>query len=77
MEFKAEGANLRLIDGGQRHDRRVAAAFEFQSKGDQRIGIAIGADIRENDAQVESSGFVLVPSMRVMHPAETGVTALP
>ena len=51
MKFEAERPNLKHEDRWQRHDRRVAAAFEFQSKCDQRIGIAIGADIREDDAQ--------------------------
>jgi hypothetical protein len=32
----------------------VAAPFQFQSEGDQWIGVAVGADIRENNAQMEA-----------------------
>jgi hypothetical protein len=31
----------------------VASAAQFQGDGDQRVGVAIGADIGENNAQVE------------------------
>jgi hypothetical protein len=33
----------------------MAALLEFQCNGDQRIDVAEGSDIRENDAQAEAS----------------------
>jgi hypothetical protein len=30
----------------------MAAPLQLQRNGDQRIGVAVGADIRENDAQI-------------------------
>jgi hypothetical protein len=33
----------------------MATPLEFQCNGDQRIDVAEGADIRENNAQVEAS----------------------
>jgi hypothetical protein len=33
----------------------MAAPFEFQSNGDERIDVAEGADVRENYAQVRAS----------------------
>ena len=51
MEFEAEGNDFGLVDGGQRHDRRVAAPLELEGDGDERIDVAKGADVGENNAQ--------------------------
>jgi len=51
VEFEAEGQDFGAEDGGDGHDRDVAAALELKGDGDEGIDVAEGADVRENNAQ--------------------------
>ncbi len=50
VELEAEGADLRLVDRGERHDRCVAAPLELERDGDEGVDVAVGADVGQNDA---------------------------
>jgi len=46
MELDTKGLDPGPVDGGEGHDGSVAAAFELEGDGNERIDIAEGADVR-------------------------------
>ena len=51
VKLQAQRHNLGPVDIRQRHHRCVPAPLQLKRQGDQRIDVAKGADVRENDAQ--------------------------
>ena len=50
MEFEAQWDDFRLIERWDGHNGLVSAAFQLKGDGDERVDVAKGADVGEDDA---------------------------